>query len=101
MDTDLLWLRIFSDAALISWIVVSLTTLRWFYVANGHRPIVSGIVGLSSLAMLSAVSLVYSAHHLQALQQEGWALWGSFSLRGYSILGALTLYVTGRRVMNP
>lgn len=101
MGTDLWGLRILSDLSMVAWLVVSLTTLRWFAVANGHRPIVSGIVGLAGLALLSAVSLSFASHSVSYLVAQGWELWGVYSLRVYSILGAFTLYITGRRVMDP
>lgn len=99
MGGYLLVLRVISVAAIFSWGMVYLTTLRYFSF-HGPHPFMTGMKFLSLVATSLSVSMTYTAFTISEVPMDGWTEIAIFYSRVGTLLMAVIVWWTGHRIFN-
>lgn len=99
IEADLFVLRTLGVVGLCLWGFVGWTTLRHLANANGHRPLITGLLVMSLLSFGVTFGLAWTMFHASKVPNNV-ALWSLYSNRVLVLLESAVVYWTGQRIMK-
>jgi len=100
MEIDLFFLRALGVIGMVVWFVVGWTTVRYFAIANGHRPLVIGLTLMSVLATIVTYGMAWTMFRTVDSVDSGWAGWALYTNRIAVVLMAAVVWRTGRAIFR-